>query len=616
MSEESMERIVGRAVTNREYRERLLARPEEALEGYHLTDEEMCRVKGWTDRTFEMLIDDLERQVDGLRFDASAGFRELDDDRPRHAGERISPAALRFLLPRCLPELYGASSRESSRDDARFGARPIRPKPDPATLDAANRRNVCRHGIEWLDHAEALASALADVRAADERPDATREPASAGVLRHPSATSAFAQVLACETRLVELGIVRQIGETTTDWDGLCLHSCSVLYGGAYGPWRYVCPRVCGGSAFTWEESRARALGEAVERFCAAVYDERTFVLDCQRNLAPEAIDPSTVALFSAAQYREPGFAFQPFTEETRVTWTWGYSLLRRAPVLVPAALVYRPYWPIEDEAAIGDFPTTGLACGNSLADAILRGLYETVERDAIMITWLNRLPACRVSLDRLAPAIDADSPWARLAGRGLFVHDITTDVAIPTRLAVFIDRSGPRVFVTVGAAAHDHADRALEKAVAEALALRPAVEHVVGSSACPDTVRTLEDHLTFFSNAARLHELGFLLGAPACGNGADPPTAARGTLMQLRMSLRALEQRGLDAIVVDVTLPEVLRAGLRVVRVIVPGLIPLTFGHRYAAKGGQRLYTVPVTLGYARQALAEADLNPAPHPFA
>ena len=33
MSEESMERIVGRAVTNREYRERLLARPEEALKG-------------------------------------------------------------------------------------------------------------------------------------------------------------------------------------------------------------------------------------------------------------------------------------------------------------------------------------------------------------------------------------------------------------------------------------------------------------------------------------------------------------------------------------------------------------------------------------------------------
>jgi ribosomal protein S12 methylthiotransferase accessory factor len=87
-------------------------------------------------------------------------------------------------------------------------------------------------------------------------------------------------------------------------------------------------------------------------------------------------------------------------------------------------------------------------------------------------------------------------------------------------------------------------------------------------------------------------------------------------LMQLRRALRALQQRGLDAIVVDVTLPEVLQAGLRVVRVIVPGLIPLTFGHRYAAKGGQRLYTVPVTLGYAGRGLAEADLNPAPHPFA
>jgi ribosomal protein S12 methylthiotransferase accessory factor len=615
MSEESMERIVGRAVTNREYRERLLARPEEALKGYHVTDEEMCRVKGWTNRTFEILIHDLERQVAGLRFDGSAGFRALDDDRPRHPGEGISPAALRLLLTRCLPELYGAAPHESSHDDARFGASPIRLKPDPTTLDAANRRDVCRHGIEWLDQAEALASTLADIQAVDEDCDATEEPASARALRRRQAASAFAQVLACETRLVELGIVRQIGETRTDWEGMCLHGCSVLYGGAYGSRRYVCPKVCGGSAFTWEESRARALGEAVERFCAAVYDERTFVLDRQRNLGPEAIDPSTVALFSASQYREPGFAFQPFTEETRVAWTRGYSLLQRAPVLVPAAFVYRPYWPIEGEAAIGDFPTTGLACGNSLADAILHGLYETVERDAIMITWLNRLPVRRIDLDRLAPATDANPPWARFGGRGLFVHDITTDVAIPTRLAVLIDRSCSRVFVTVGAAAHDNPDRALEKAVAEALFLRPAVEHLVRSSAGPDTVQTLEDHLTFFSSATRLHELGFLL-TPACGNGASPPIPARSSLMRLRTALRALQQRGLDAIVVDVTLPEVLQTGLRVVRVIVPGLIPLTFGHRYAAKGGQRLYTVPVTLGYASRALAEDDLNPAPHPFA
>jgi ribosomal protein S12 methylthiotransferase accessory factor len=583
MSEESIERIVGRAVTNREYRERLLARPDEALKGYHLTDEEMGRVKGWTNRTFEILVHDLERQVDGLCFDG-VGFRALDDDRPRHPEEGISPAALRLLVRRCLPE--------------------------------ANQRDACRHRIEWLDEAEALASTLDDDQTADEHADATEEPASAGVVRGLQATSAFAQVLACETRLMELGIVRRIGETATDWEGMRLYGCSALYGGAYGPRRYVCPKVCGGSAFTREESRARALGEAVERFCAAVYDERTLVLDRRRNLAPEAIDPSTFALFSAAQYREPGFAFQPFTEDTRVAWTWGYSLLRRAPVLVPAAFVYRPHWPIEDEAAIGDFPTTGLACGDSLADATLRGLYETVERDAVMITWLNRLPARRISLDRLVPAIDADSPWARLGGRGLSVHDITTDVAIPTRLAVLIDRSSPGVFVTVGAAAHDHPDRALEKAVAEALFLRPAVEQVVGSPAGPDSVQTLEDHLTFFSNAARLHELGFLLNAPACGNGASPPTPARGALMQLRTALRALQQRGLDAIVVDVTLPEVLQAGLRVVRVIIPGLIPLTFGHRYAAKGGPRLYTVPVTLGYVSRGFAEADLNQAPHPFA
>ena len=330
MSEESMERIVGRAVTNREYRERLLARPEEALKGYHLTDEEMCRVKGWTDRTFEMLIDDLERQVDGLRFDASAGFRELTMTGLGMLGERISPAALRFLLPRCLPELYACvSAHESSRDDARSGARPIRPKPDRAISRCGQTGGTyavtASSGSTTRKRSRPLWRIFEPPTSGLKRPESPRPRACSGTLRrrlHSHRSSPARHGWWNWGSSVKSARPQPTGKVCAS------HSCSVLYGGAYGPWRYVCPRVCGGSAFTWEESRARALGEAVERFCAAVYDERTFVLDCQRNLAPEAIDPSTVALFSATQYREPGFAFQPFTEETRVTWTWGYSLLQ------------------------------------------------------------------------------------------------------------------------------------------------------------------------------------------------------------------------------------------------------------------------------------------------
>ena len=90
---------------------------------------------------------------------------------------------------------------------------------------------------------------------------------------------------------MELGIVRQIGETRTDWEGCASTAAACSMGAPTAPSATSVRRSAAGSAFTWEESRARALGEAVERFCAAVYDERTFVLDCQRNLAPEASIP-------------------------------------------------------------------------------------------------------------------------------------------------------------------------------------------------------------------------------------------------------------------------------------------------------------------------------------
>ena len=36
--------------------------------------------------------------------------------------------------------------------------------------------------------------------------------------------------------------------------------------------------------------------------------------------------------------------------------------------------------------------SNGLAAGPTLADAVLSAIYEVLERDAILIAWLNRLP--------------------------------------------------------------------------------------------------------------------------------------------------------------------------------------------------------------------------------
>jgi ribosomal protein S12 methylthiotransferase accessory factor len=60
----------------------------------------------------------------------------------------------------------------------------------------------------------------------------------------------------------------------------------------------------------------------------------------------------------------------------------------------------------------------------------------------------------------------------------------------------------------------------------------------------------------------------------------------------------------------------VAQAGLFVVRVIVPGLVPLHSNHLRPFLGVRRLYDVPVRLGWERDGWrAETGFNPFPHPF-
>jgi len=72
----------------------------------------------------------------------------------------------------------------------------------------------------------------------------------------------------------------------------------------------------------------------------------------------------------------------------------------------------------------------------------------------------------------------------------------------------------------------------------------------------------------------------------------------------------------LDVIVVDLTAPEITRNGLHCVKVLIPGMLPMTFGHHFTRVAGlERVLRVPVELGYAKQPLRLEDLNPYPHPF-
>jgi ribosomal protein S12 methylthiotransferase accessory factor len=270
-------------------------------------------------------------------------------------------------------------------------------------------------------------------------------------------------------------------------------------------------------------------------------------------------------------------------------------------------------------------PTTsnGLAGGEDLPSAVLAGIYELVERDAFLVTWLNRLPAARIDFpDGVGIASEVCRHYRRF-GIETMAFDLTTDLGIPVVMAVAIDGSGALPAATVGLGCNLHPPTALDRAVMEVAQVR------VGSvpryrqdnpPARPqryEDVRTLEDHAGLAASPAHRGEFDFLVEGAFSRKLSDLPDQGRGSVAaDLESCQDRLEAAGCTVAFVDLTQPDLEPVGVRIVRAIATGLQPMHFGFGEERLGGQRLFTVPRLLGHVTRDRTEDDLNPCPHPLA
>lgn len=380
-----------------------------------------------------------------------------------------------------------------------------------------------------------------------------------------------------------------------------------------------------GTATSIDPDRAiiKAVGESVERYCCAFYTEDQLALSTFNALEGDAVPPERYALFSAQQYAEPGFPFTPFTRETPLRWVSGYSLLHDRRLSVPASFVYIPYDPAPGEPWLKDQISTGLACGTSYANALLKALGETVERDAYTIVWRNCLRRPHIDLDSVDDPVISRlvSALRRLA---MTPHAVllTLDIPMPVVLIVMTRSDGPP-WTIVASGADLSPKRALllaleeaclamigmSRAAADAEDYRPAADfqdlttlHRHGLSHAVDPrLRSAVTFLTEPTEVLRLDELPDLTtGCPA---------------KDLRTALAKIRPYVSDVVCVDVTTSDVDEVGFKVVRVIVPELQPMDIDHRQPHRGGRRLYDVPLELGLLPKRRNESELNPMPHPF-
>ena len=78
---------------------------------------------------------------------------------------------------------------------------------------------------------------------------------------------------------------------------------------------------------------------------------------------------------------------------------------------------------------------------------------------------------------------------------------------------------------------------------------------------------------------------------------------------------RRIETHGFEIFYADITSPDIALTPYKVVRVIIPGLIP-NMPAAFPAVGGRRVFDLPVRMGWRETPLDEASLNYFPMPHA
>ena len=381
--------------------------------------------------------------------------------------------------------------------------------------------------------------------------------------------------------------------------------------------------VTGGTALEAESALAKAIGEAVERHCASFYDPSTVEYASYAGLGDRAIDPRRFVQWSEAQYSTPGFPYARPDSRAILGWVPGWSLTRNAEVLVPASLVHVTYVPHSPSEIFELAPVSGYAAGITREDAILGGILEVVERDAFVIFWRNRLPVPGFDLRTFADGRVKEtlSRFASAPVR-LVCSRLTTDIGIPVAFTVMMGTHPSYPAAMIGASASLDEERAIEKALTESsmVHLLTRTLHESPYSRRPvrrEDVLTQEDHALFFAARENLPLLDTILRPRSLvarddlvSDGASDDAAGN-----IVTCVNRLAACGLEAIVVDITLPEMAQLGFSVVKVLVPGAQPLDFGMHHPHLDGSRMFESPVRMSYRSTVPDVTELNFEPHPF-
>jgi ribosomal protein S12 methylthiotransferase accessory factor len=157
-----------------------------------------------------------------------------------------------------------------------------------------------------------------------------------------------------------------------------------------------------GSKQVDDHVRARlvAVAEAAERYAAGDFLREPVVRSTYARLEGPSVDPTLIPRCSPTELAHPGCRLRPFDPKAPIRWMRGTVLATGEDTWVPAVMAC---YELRDATPAERFwyrISTSYAVHTDSAEALVCGICEVIERDAVAVTWLQ---AQNLVLHRLTP---------------------------------------------------------------------------------------------------------------------------------------------------------------------------------------------------------------------
>ena len=358
--------------------------------------------------------------------------------------------------------------------------------------------------------------------------------------------------------------------------------------------------VSAGKGQTLEQAQASAIGESIERYSTQYFGYEPLRKAYWREIADTAVSPYELARFSVNQFvhreewgKKSLFSQvpEPWNEEIPLHWGKGWSLTHKAIRWLPAAYLFYSFKENGIAYMYGD--SNGVSAGNCIEEAILQGLFELIERDAVGAWWYNRIRRPQLDFDAWpSPSVQTFRSRMQQRGYEVWALDLTTEFKIPVVIAIAYTKD-PQRSLLMGMGAHYRAEIALQRALAE---ITQSLDDEVSTGSWWNELRCI-DHSFLFPDSSQT------MRKPA--DFTDQST--NDLLTDIERAVALMQEHGLEIIVYNLSRKE---TPLNVVRVVVPGL-----SHFWPRFADPRIYRHPVALGWSDRELTEDELNPIPFPL-